>query len=237
MSGNEIIPYYGATRLSALDTPSFALPPQTRFFRLAVPTYNVVSHDVEPNFFIRLLRRIPLPSISKYRRRAIGALLYEDIVHKINYMVFFSDLKMPDTFYSWFVITELHVWMLMARCMAEGQLGQELRNYIVEAMWDDVNVRKDKLGQPNTTALRNQYILLSKQFNAAIVGYDEGIMSDDKVLAGALWRRFYQCEGNDPEVIEKLVAYVRKQMNELDKTPGEDVMNMRKINWLDFRNL
>lgn len=33
----------------------------------------------------------------------------------------------------------------MVRCMAEGANGQDLRNHIVEAMWEDVNVRKTKL--------------------------------------------------------------------------------------------
>ena len=53
---------------------------------------------------------------------------------------------MPDTFYSWFVITELHVWMLMVRCMAEGPDGQVLRNCIVQSMWNDVNQRTKQLG-------------------------------------------------------------------------------------------
>lgn len=53
---------------------------------------------------------------------------------------------------------------------------------------------------------------ISYQFNAAIIGYDEGILSDDKTLAGALWRRFFQLEGNNPEHIEMLLIYVRKQV-------------------------
>lgn len=52
---------------------------------------------------------------------------------------------------------------------------------------------------------------LSYQFNAAIIGYDEGIMSDDKLLASALWRRFFVYECNNPEHLEKLLIYVRKQ--------------------------
>ena len=61
-------------------------------------------------------------------------------------------------------------------------------------------------------ALRNQVEELSYQFNAAIIGYDEGILSDDKVLAAAIWRRFFQCEGKNPEHLETLVYYVRKQV-------------------------
>lgn len=56
---------------------------------------------------------------------------------------------MPDTFYSWFLITELHVWMLMVRFMAEGSYGKVVRNNIVEAMWTDITVRINKLGVSN----------------------------------------------------------------------------------------
>lgn len=54
---------------------------------------------------------------------------------------------------------------------------------------------------------------LSEQFNAALIGYDEGIQSDDKVLAGALWRRFFCSECNNPEHVETLVIYIRKQVS------------------------
>jgi hypothetical protein len=52
---------------------------------------------------------------------------------------------MPDTFYSWFLVTELHVWILMVRTMAEGEEGRFVRNNIVEAMWEDVSTRVKKL--------------------------------------------------------------------------------------------
>jgi cytochrome b pre-mRNA-processing protein 3 len=52
---------------------------------------------------------------------------------------------MPDTFNSWFLVTELHVWMLMVRAMAEGDEGRFVRNNIVEAMWEDVITRVKKL--------------------------------------------------------------------------------------------
>lgn len=60
---------------------------------------------------------------------------------------------------------------------------------------------------------RKQIEELSHQFNASIIGYDEGILSDDKVLAGALWRRFFCLECNNPEHVELLLNYVRIQVS------------------------
>jgi cytochrome b pre-mRNA-processing protein 3 len=53
---------------------------------------------------------------------------------------------MEDTLFSWFLVTEMHVWMLMLRLMQEGEKGLKLRNSIVLAMWNDVNIRARKLG-------------------------------------------------------------------------------------------
>lgn len=53
---------------------------------------------------------------------------------------------MPDTFYSWFLVTELHVWMVMVRLMAEGEEGKFTRNALVEALWEDTETRSKKLG-------------------------------------------------------------------------------------------
>lgn len=53
---------------------------------------------------------------------------------------------MPDTFNSWFLVTELHVWMLMVKAMEIGGDGRLIRNFIVEAMWEDVSTKGKKLG-------------------------------------------------------------------------------------------
>lgn len=53
---------------------------------------------------------------------------------------------MPDTFFSWYLITELHVWMLSVRAMAEEtEHGRYLRNRIIESMWKDISVRIKKV--------------------------------------------------------------------------------------------
>lgn len=55
------------------------------------------------------------------------------------------EFKMPDTFNSWFLVTELHVWLLMVRCMAEGADGLIVRNQIVKSMWEDCTQRGKQL--------------------------------------------------------------------------------------------
>lgn len=65
---------------------------------------------------------------------------------QINNNISFSELDLPDTFNSWFLITELHLWMVYVRLMHEGSEGSMIRNYVTEALWNDVEYRSKKLG-------------------------------------------------------------------------------------------
>lgn len=56
---------------------------------------------------------------------------------------------MADTFFSWFLVTELHVWMIMVRYMADEKDGKDVRKYAVSAMWDDTKARVENLGVSN----------------------------------------------------------------------------------------
>ena len=56
---------------------------------------------------------------------------------------------MDDTFHSWFVVRSLHVWMLMARLMNEGEEGRLIGNAVVAAMWDEVDAKSKQLGVRN----------------------------------------------------------------------------------------
>lgn len=168
--------------------------------------------------------------------------MYETVADQLNYADFFDEFSLPNTFNSWFLITELHVWMLLVRSMAEGseknEDGRFLRNTIVEAMWSDVSSRAKKLGAHNPSMVRQQTEILSHQFQAALINYDEGLLGDDKALAGALWRRFFEKNGTlDIIRLELLVNYVRTQMNELERTGHDELIVKRKFKWLPLADV
>ncbi|XP_077558496.1 ubiquinol-cytochrome c reductase complex assembly factor 1 isoform X2 [Haemaphysalis longicornis] len=135
-----------------------------------------------------------------------GVYVYESCVDKVDFRAFFTYLNLPDTFLSWFLITELHVWMCITRAMAEidTRTALCLQHELVRNLWSDTETRMGKI--------------------AALQG-------DDKALAGALWRVLLLCEGRDPRVLETLVHYVRKQIHMLDKMTLEDFLRERSITW------
>lgn len=62
---------------------------------------------------------------------------------------------------------------------------------------------------------KNYLAELGEQFKAALIGYDEGLLTDDKVLAGMIWRRIFQKQCVKPVHIEALVKYIHEQVSSL----------------------
>ncbi|KAF5270329.1 hypothetical protein FQR65_LT05517 [Abscondita terminalis] len=179
----------------------------------------------------KLAEKFSFFSVSKSRLKANGYLLFETIVDQLNYDEMFKTLNLPDTFYSWFVVTELHMWMLMVRYMAEGEDGRVVRNHITQALWVDVDQRVKKLNPSGLVGIKPQITDLSDQLNAALIAYDEGLQSSDVILASALWRRVYQQKNVDPEHLDILVKYIRRQMKILDSLTHLELFRNVAIRW------
>jgi len=171
---------------------------------------------------------------SKARLRGSSVLLYENIADGVNYAEFFIEFNMPDTFNSWFLVTELHCWLLLTRVMQEGPENREdgrfIRNCLVEAMWADVQARAKRLSTENPSAGRQQIASLAEQFQATLISYDEGLMSDDKILASALWRRLLDQNFDDYTKLEQLVQSVRKTALLLDNMTRNQLIKP-EIKW------
>lgn len=149
----------------------------------------------------------------RYNLKVKGNLMYENIADTLDYAYFFNLFKMKDTFFSWYLVTELHVWMVMLRCMQmQDDRGMKFRNKLLNVFWTDVDMRSKKLGLSNVKQRRAQMAELGESFNVALLEYDEAIMISDAALAGALWRRFFEGECNDPQLVERLIDYVHKQL-------------------------
>lgn len=165
--------------------------------------------------------------------RRAAVYIYESCVDRVDFSIFFTYLKLPDTFLSWFFITELHVWMCMTRAMAEPdkRRGTYLQSELVRCLWSDTEARLKKLGSMSTSVKREAVQDLCDHFHAALLLYDEGAQGDDKALAGALWRVMLMCEGNDPSALETLVCYVRRQMHRLDSMTLDEFMQEDNLSW------
>lgn len=136
-------------------------------------------------------------------------LLFQMATRQIDFLEFHNRFQSPNTFNTWFLITELHIWMLSVRAMADREYGDVIRNAIIEGMWQDVSYRAKKLSPSRQSIIRKQIEELSGQFQYAMLAYDEGLMTNDMRLASALWERFFERKSDNFDQIELLVKYIR----------------------------
>ncbi|XP_052466996.1 ubiquinol-cytochrome-c reductase complex assembly factor 1-like [Carassius gibelio] len=94
--------------------------------------------------------------------------------------------------------------MCLVRMRQEGRAGKYMCRYIVHSMWEDVEQRSKIMG---------------------------GILSDDCVLAAALWRNVFNRQCEDPRQLELMVEYIRKQMQFIDALDGEDLLLTGEVKW------
>nr|XP_033770435.1 ubiquinol-cytochrome-c reductase complex assembly factor 1 isoform X1 [Geotrypetes seraphini] len=167
---------------------------------------------------------------SKWKIKIAALRMYTCCVERIDYDEFFDRCCLPDTLNSWFLVTQLHVWMCLVRLKQEGRAGKYMCRYVVYVMWEDVTQRGKVMGI-DSVALKNSMRVMMENFYAAVFGYDEGILSDDRVLAGALWRNLFNKQCEDPRHLEFMVEYVRKQMQYLDSLVGEDLLLTGDVVW------
>jgi len=177
-----------------------------------------------------LLRKLGVLDVSRARLRVSGYCLYESVADQHNYQAFFRLCEMPDTFFSWYLVTELHVWMLCVRLADDGPEGKFCRNQLITAMWEDLETRAKKLG-PVVASVRNEQIQQTSQhFQASLIGYDEGLL-EDRVLAGALWRRLFSSGGGDATRLETVLAYTRRELARLDRQTRDDLLLHGRNSW------
>lgn len=167
---------------------------------------------------------------------------------------FFKECNLPDTYNSWFLVVELHVWLMASRLMQDGKEGRIVRNALIKAMWDDNTEKSKKLEGALPSARRREIQILNEQFHAAMISYDEGLMGDDYILAGALWRRIVQLQtdpttllpqhfesseshdeiGDKVKALEMLVIYVRSQFAMLNQLSREQLLRKRAFKFVPF---
>ncbi|XP_069607868.1 ubiquinol-cytochrome c reductase complex assembly factor 1 isoform X1 [Ranitomeya imitator] len=167
---------------------------------------------------------------NKWKIKIAALRMYTCCVERIDYDEFFEKCNLPDTLNSWFLVTQLHVWMCMVRMKQEGRAGKYMCRFIVYSMWEDVEQRGKVMGIDSVT-MKNTTKALTEIFYASIFGYDEGIISDDRVLSSALWRNLFNMKCDDPRQLELMVEYVRKQMQFLDSLNGEDLLLTGEVSW------
>lgn len=171
----------------------------------------------------------PVLTFSAYR-------LYMCIQFQIDYEKMYKLCNTPDTMYSYCLITFLHIWMLSVPLMQLGKSGHFVRKALYRNMWKDIEARDRKLKSPMSKKDKTHtYTHLNDIFRAYLIGFDEGLLSDDTVLAGAIWRHVLEMdEIKDYAVLGKMCDYIRKNAQHLDNINEIDYLKFGIVSFVDL---
>ncbi|KAI9218038.1 ubiquinol-cytochrome C chaperone-domain-containing protein [Blastocladiella britannica] len=135
------------------------------------------------------------------------------------------DVGLPDTFQTWFAITQVHVWMAMVRLRAEGPEGKEAIQGMVSHLFRDMEDRLWAMGiRKNAIVDRSLKEFLSI-FYGGVMSYDEALTHSDALLASALWRNLFQADPSTLEAAATFVKVVREELHHLETSvQGEAVL-------------
>jgi len=197
---------------------------------------NSLSQNRHISILSRVKTKLKASISDSTKVRIAGNLVYEQLVDELDYKSFFQRFELPDTFQSWFIFIQLHMWMVMVRTIPERH-GREFRNTLVDSMWNDVEIRMGELDKMKSSLKKKYLKELVAQFQAALVAYDEGLLSDDTVLAAAAWRTIFACKNVDPELLENIVLYIRRQLAYLDSELSENIILNGSISFLPLHTI
>lgn len=138
---------------------------------------------------------------------------------------------LEDTFQSWFLVVHLHMWMVMCRLKGEGRDGAVVYQQMVELFWHDSDHRMKMMGVNDSSVVKESTRELVDMFYGLTFAYDEGITSDDVVLASALWRNLFGKRRYDPAAVERLVEYVRREVYNLDAADSDLLLEKGELAW------
>ncbi len=75
--------------------------------------------------------------------------------------------------------------------------------------------------------------MLGNDFRGLVLAFEEGLLTDDRRLAAAIWRNFISDKTDtDFVIVSRMVEYIRAQVQEMDRTESEAMLTTGEMNML-----
>ena len=198
------------------------------------PPKHLIPHDLRPRiakWYNKAYLWVYGENLKKYQLENTCIRIYDTCLKEIEFSEFFSQLRLPDTLQSWFLVMQVHMWLCLVRIKQEEENGKLINNGLISIFWKDVEYKMKELGEIGSTQIKKTLYNMGTQFIGLVLAYDEGIMSTDSILASAVWRNFFK---SDPECVlrvETLVEYIRRQARHTESWSSLKIIK-GEISWL-----
>ncbi|EST08683.1 Ubiquinol-cytochrome c chaperone/UPF0174 [Kalmanozyma brasiliensis GHG001] len=136
----------------------------------------------------------------------------------------YTDCALPETYQSWFQITNLHVYLLLARFRAfEKPAYKTYAQELINHFFIDAESRmRDRFGVQTSRLVKGYMRDMHMQQRGSVVGYDEGLVGGDERLAQAVWRNLWGAGwGTVAGVKRKLVGVDKIMKGEVEDPEGQ----------------
>ncbi|SCV71136.1 BQ2448_2724 [Microbotryum intermedium] len=106
---------------------------------------------------------------------------------------FYEECSLPPSFQTWFSVTTLHVWLLSVRFRSlPPPLGRVYVQELINHFFIDVELRiRGPYAVTQSKLIKGYMKDMLEQYHGSCAAYDEGLISNDAVLAAALWRNVF----------------------------------------------
>lgn len=136
------------------------------------------------------------------------------------------DLGIPSTLASWFIMSIIHIWMLLFRLrnLSDKSSETHIKKQIIDSLFFDLErgiVIVGKSSNPFFVGKNNKLFL--KSYYGIMAALDESFFQGDAELADCIYRNLYQLNTDTvtAEAVEAMVIYIRKNLYKFDNLPDE----------------
>ena len=154
------------------------------------------------------------------RQRGPATELYSAIVAQARAPVFFRDLEVPDSLDGRFETLALHAFLVLQRLKAEGEAGADLAQAVFDVFFQDMDRSLRELGASDLSVGR-RVKAMAQAFYGRIRAYEDGLESNDVLLAEALRRNLWGTIAAPSQThVAMLARYLRRQQDTLAAQPA-----------------
>lgn len=133
-------------------------------------------------------------------------------------------LGLPPSFSTWSHVTMLHLYLLNARvrCFERGA-HRDWQQQLVDHFFFECEKKMHVDHNLTSSALRQRYLKdVLVQWRGLLLGYDEGLVRGDAVLASAVWRNLFKgAPAVDPRALLAVVGWLRASLAALEDVPDD----------------
>jgi cytochrome b pre-mRNA-processing protein 3 len=164
--------------------------------------------------FIKNLRRTFTPSPGQLTANA----LYNTLVAQARQPGFYLAGDVPDTLDGRFDMIVLHAFLVMRRLRDGGASGEALSQALFDEMFADMDRSLREMGVGDM-GIGRRVRAMGKAFMGRVKAYEEGLEQGGTALEEALARNLYRSGPPAAGAVDRIAAYVRREVAELKAQP------------------